>query len=39
MIEIKDLSFAYGKRQILNKISAKFEAGKFYAVIGTNGSG
>ena len=39
MIEIKDLSFAYGKRQILNNISAKFEIGKFYAVIGTNGSG
>lgn len=39
MIEIKNLSFSYGKKQILKNISATFSPGKFYAVIGINGSG
>lgn len=39
MIEIKDLSFGYGKNHILKNFSACFEKGKLTSVIGTNGSG
>ena len=39
MIEVKNLSFSYGKGRILSDISAKFEKGYFYAIIGANGSG
>ena len=39
MIEIKDLSFGYGKNHILKNFSACFEKGKLTSIIGTNGSG
>lgn len=39
MIEIKDLSFGYGKNNVLQNFSACFEKGKLTSMIGTNGSG
>lgn len=39
MIEIKDLSFGYGKSSVLQNFNVCFEKGKFTSVIGTNGSG
>lgn len=39
MIQVQNLSFSYGKQQILKNISLELEAGKLYAVIGVNGSG
>ncbi len=39
MIKMKDISFAYGKKQVLKDISLTFETGKLYAIIGPNGSG
>ena len=39
MIELRNLCVGYGKRRILNGISAVFEDGKLTAVIGPNGSG
>lgn len=39
MIQIKNLSCFYEKKQIIKDISVDFEAGKLYAVIGPNGSG
>ena len=38
-ISIRDLSFAYGEKQILHSISCNFEHGKKYLVIGGSGSG
>ncbi|MDR2705869.1 MAG: ABC transporter ATP-binding protein [Planctomycetaceae bacterium] len=39
MLEINQLSFQYGKNQILNNISFKIIAGTMIAVLGPNGSG
>ena len=39
MIEIKNLAFNYGKRDILRGINAKFQRGKFIGILGANGSG
>lgn len=38
-ISIKNLSFSYGDRIVLNDISLNFIKGKFYSIIGPNGSG
>jgi iron complex transport system ATP-binding protein len=38
-INVKNLSFSYDKKVILNDISLNFNKGKFYSVIGPNGSG
>lgn len=38
-ISIRDLSFAYGEKQILNSISCDFEHGKKYLIVGGSGSG
>ncbi len=39
MIEVKNVSFAYGKAKILKELDLKLEQGKLYAIIGPNGSG
>ena len=39
MIEIKDLSFGYGKNNVLQNFSVCFEKGNLTSIIGTNGSG
>ncbi len=39
MIEIKDLSFGYGKNIVLQNFSVCFEKGKLTSITGTNGSG
>jgi len=39
MIEIKDLSKAYGKIQVLKSINQVFEPGKTYGIVGENGAG
>ena len=39
MITINDLSFKYGKKEVLNDISMKLEAGKIYGLLGENGVG
>lgn len=38
-ISIKNLSFAYDKKVILNDINLDFKKGNFYSIIGPNGSG
>lgn len=39
-IELQDISFSYdGEKEILHNISARFEAGKSYAIVGASGSG
>ena len=39
MIEIKELTAGYGKKEILHNVSAVFENKKIISVIGANGSG
>lgn len=39
MIEIKNLSFKYGKKAVLSDISLKLDAGKIYGLLGENGVG
>lgn len=39
MIEIKDLSFSYGKAPVLEHISMKLEPGRIYGLLGENGVG
>lgn len=39
MIEIRNLSFAYTKKKVLDNLSLTFEKGDFCAIIGPNGSG
>lgn len=39
LIEIKNLSKTYGKKQALNNINLKIESGKIYGLLGPNGSG
>lgn len=38
-INVKDLKFNYGKKNVLNSINLEFEEGKFYGIVGPNGSG
>lgn len=38
-IEVNELSFAAGKKRILNRVSAVFEGRRIYGVIGPNGCG
>ena len=38
-IILKDISFEYGEKKILNNINYKFEAGKIYGLKGVSGSG
>lgn len=39
MIQVKNLTYTIGKKQILNNISFQIEKGKIYGILGTNGSG
>lgn len=39
MIEIKNLSKAYGKHQVLDNISLRFSPGRIYGIVGRNGAG
>ena len=39
MIEIKNLSFKYGKKTVLSNITMNLEAGKIYGLLGENGVG
>lgn len=39
MIEIKDLSFSYGKKPVLRNISTILEEGRIYGLLGENGVG
>ncbi|MBU5425888.1 heme ABC transporter ATP-binding protein [Tissierella pigra] len=38
-LEVKDLSFSYGKKAVLKNISLNIEKGNFISIIGPNGSG
>ncbi|MBQ9806915.1 MAG: ABC transporter ATP-binding protein [Clostridia bacterium] len=39
MLEIKDLSVGYGKKEALHQVNATFETGKLTVLLGPNGSG
>lgn len=39
MIEVQNLSFAYGSRPILQNVSFSLEQGECVAVLGNNGAG
>ena len=39
MIEVKNLSFAYGRREILRDVSFKAESGEIVGILGNNGAG
>ncbi len=39
LVEIKDLSFAYGDREILNTVDLSFKAGSITAIMGASGMG
>ena len=39
MLEVKNLSFSYGGRLILNDVSLTAEAGEFVSILGSNGVG
>lgn len=39
ILKLENLSFAYGKKQVLNNINYTFETGKIYAVVGKSGAG
>lgn len=39
MITINDLSFRYGKKEVLSNITMSLEAGKIYGLLGENGVG
>ncbi|MFN8437160.1 MAG: ABC transporter ATP-binding protein [Cytophagales bacterium] len=39
MIEIKDLVFKYGKKEVYNGLSLTFEKGNIYGLLGKNGTG
>ena len=38
-IDVRDLSFAYGKRQVLRQVSFRTRPGQLVAVLGPNGAG
>ena len=39
MIEVKDISAGYGKKEVLSHLSVAFEKGRLTGLIGTNGCG
>ena len=39
IIQVKDVCKTFGKAEVLKQVTAKFEAGKIYGIIGRNGSG
>ncbi len=39
MIEVRNISYAYGKNVVLQNVDLHFAPGKLYAIIGPNGSG
>lgn len=39
MIKIKNLAKRFGKKMVLNQLSAVFETGKVYGIVGENGAG
>ena len=39
LVEIKDLTKLYGKKEALKNISLTIEPGKIYGLLGPNGSG
>lgn len=39
VIQLKDVCKTFGKAEVLKHVTAKFEAGKIYGIIGRNGSG
>lgn len=39
IISIKDLSFSYGKEQVLDNVNVQFNQGEFSIILGRNGSG
>ena len=39
MLELKDISLAYGQRILLEKISVVFDGGRLTAMLGRNGAG
>lgn len=39
MIQIHDLSFKYGNKEVLSNITMNLEAGKIYGLLGENGAG
>jgi len=39
ILKLENLSFAYGKKQVLSNINYTFETGKIYAVVGKSGAG
>ena len=38
-VEVKNLSFAYGERQVLQNIDFTLQKGEFLAILGPNGVG
>jgi ATP-binding cassette subfamily B protein len=38
-LEVKDVSFGYGERKVLEQVSLTFEKGKTYALVGPTGGG
>ena len=39
ILKLENLSFAYGKKQVLQNVNYTFETGKIYAVVGKSGAG
>ncbi len=39
VLKLENISFAYGKTQVLNNISLEFEKGKIYCIMGKSGAG
>ena len=39
ILKLENLSFAYGKKQVLNNVNYTFETGKIYAIVGKSGAG
>ncbi len=39
MLEVRDLSFSYGDKRVLDNINLTFEKGKLYCIVGRNSAG
>jgi|AntRauTorcE11897_2_1112592.scaffolds.fasta_scaffold01651_6 ABC-2 type transport system ATP-binding protein len=39
MLEIKNINFSYGKKQVLDDVSISFPSGKVHGILGANGAG
>lgn len=39
MYELNDIHFAYGPKSVIHDLSATFDRGHFYGIVGPNGSG